>query len=430
MRIEPGAYFARSVREQLFVPSDPDRRLVGASLEVIPLLVDTGRVCAIQREGGISSVALLRRFGAMRGWREGRDGAGTPRFFAPDATRVSFGAGGQIAVTAAPRASIDELVQCLTSTLMQLGETARRMGIELVTRGIDPRNNVLDVPLQVESERNSQIASYLDAIGPSGARYMRQSAGLTVHLDAGHAPGARWRLLSNLSPYLTAIFASSRHYAGLDSGLQSYRAYCRRTMDSSRTAAPADGDARDSYLDFALDAVDPFRRRADGRHVSYRDWIASGEWSEESWERHLATLYPEVRPCGHLALHAIDAMPLEWLAAPIVLVCGLVYDVRTSAATASLVGDADDAVLWRAAGLGLHDPTICTVAREVVELALSGARSLDKAYVSARHLAATREFVERYTLRGRAPADDAPMPLSRPKQAPRLVVINGAFGFA
>jgi glutamate--cysteine ligase len=308
-------------------------------------------------------------------------------------------------------------------------EFARREGIDLATNGIDPHNNVLDVPLQVASERNSRLSAYLDTLGPSGARYLRQSAGLSIHLDAGRSPGSRWRLLSGLSPYLTAIFATSRRYAGLDSGLQSYRAYCRRTLDPSRTGMPpSDGDSRDAYLEFALDAVDALRRRADGGYVSYRDWIASGEWSADSWERHLATLYPEVRPRGHFELCAIDSIPLRWLAAPIVLACGLTYDEGTATEAESLVKGVDDAVLWRAAGLGLHDSRIAHVCRELVELGLRGARSLGASFASAETLGVAREFCETYTLRARALADDPPAP--PPKPAPRLVVINGALGFA
>lgn len=431
MRIEQGAYFSRTVREQLFAPSDPDRRLVSARLELIPLLADSGRVCAIEREVGLSSVALLRRHGAGRGWRESRDATGAPRFYTPQAVTVTFGAGGQIAFVAPPCTSIDELAHCLTRTLAPLREDARRQGIDLVASGIDPRNNVLDAPLQVVSEHTSRLSSYLDTLGPSGARYLRQSAGLSIHLDGGRAPGSRWRLLSTLSPYLTAIFATSRRYAGLDSGLQSYRAYCRRTLDPSRTGVPVmDGDARDAYLEFALDAVDALRRHADGTYTSYRDSIASGDWSAESWVRHLGTLYPEVRPRGHLELCAIDAIPLRWLAVPLVLACGIAYDEATAAEAQSLVEDVDDAVLWRAAGLGLHEPSIVTVCRQLVELGLRGARALGASYVSAEMLGAAREFFETYTLRGRALADEASAPTAPPKVAPRLVVINGAFGLA
>jgi glutamate--cysteine ligase len=430
MWIEHGAYFSRTVRERLFAPSMTQRPLIGASLEVIPLLAESGRVAPVQRELGRSTISLLRRFGLTRSWREQRDSGGVPRFYTPDATTISLRAGGQIRVAAPPCASIDALLGTLRRTLEPLCDAARRDDIQLYLCGIDPRNNILDVPLQIETEYNAKLTSYLDTLGPSGARFMRQSAGLAIQIESGAEPGVRWRLASALAPYLTAMFAASRRYADLDSGLQSYRAYCRRSLDSTRTGVQcADGDPSDAYLDFALDAVDPMRR-SNGRYLAYRDWIALGEWSEESWQRHLTTLLPEVRPCGHLELCSIDAVPLRWLAVPIVLSSGLLYDEETAEEVAALVADTDEAILWRAAALGLHDERMSGIARDLADLGLRGARALGASFVSSAALGVAREFCEQYTWRSRAFADDEPLPVSSPAPAPRLVVINGAFGLA
>jgi len=430
MRIEHGAYFSRIVREQLFAPSISERPLIGASLELIPLIVDSGRVAPIEREGGVSSTTLLRRFGLTRGWRERRTGEGVPCFFTPDAATISFQPGGQIEVAAPGCASIDELLGILRRTLDPLYDVARRNRIELYACGIDPMNNILDVPLQIETEYNAKLSTYLGTLGPSGARLLRQGAGLTIRIDSGRDPGSRWRLLSDLAPYLTAMFAASRRYAGIDSGLQSYRAYCRRSLDATRTSTgTSDDDPCDSYVDFALDAIDPMRRCADGRYVSYRDWIAAGEWSEKGWERHLNTLFPEVRPCGHLELCAIDTIPFRWLAAPIVLVCGLVYDEETVEEASALVAGTDEAALWRAAGPGLLDESIAGIARDLAELGLRGARSLGPSYVTAAQIAVAREFCEQYTKRYRSLADDESSTGVRPTPVPRLVVIGGALGF-
>jgi Glutamate-cysteine ligase family 2(GCS2) len=44
------------------------------------------------------------------------------------------------------------------------------------------------------------------------------------------------------------------------------------------------------------------------------------------WNRHLTTLFPEVRPRGYLELRCFDALPLRWYGAPAALVSGILYD--------------------------------------------------------------------------------------------------------
>lgn len=430
MRIESSAPYARSVRERLFARSSPEQRLIGAEVELIALLAHTGRVCPVTSEQGPSSLGALRAFGASHAWREERSAKGVSRFVTPDGVVITFEPGGQIEFSSPPCTSVTELLGVLRRTIDPFRESARRVGIELFARGIDPLNNIVDVPLQLDAERYQRMTSFFESVGPSGVRMMRQTAAVQVSVDGGDDPAGRWRLLSDIAPYLTAMFANSRRYAGIDAGLQSYRAYCWRTLDTSRTGTPSSDaeDARAAYLDFALDAIDMMRRDEDGRFLSYREWIERGEWTTEGWERHLTTLFPEVRPRGHLEVRSMDVVPPQYLAAPLVLLAGLVYDPEISSQVREIVPPAEDALLWRAAGLGLHDAGIAGIARDLVSLGLEGARALGERYVDGPTLAAATRYFERYTLRGLAPADDATTstpPASHP--VPRLVVVTPRF---
>ena len=430
MKIESRTLFARSVSEGLFAPSNERRPLIGAEIELIALLAHSGRVCPVTSEHGPSSVGVLRAFGASHAWKEERSSKGVSRFLTPDGVLVTFEPGGQLEFASPACASVNELLAVLRGTIDPFREAARRSGIELFARGIDPLNNILDVPLQLDAERYVRMTSFFDSIGPSGARMMRQTAAVQVSVDAGSDAPARWRLLADLSPYLTAIFANSRRYAGIDAGLQSYRAYCWRTLDTSRTGIPqSDADARVAYLEFALDALDMMRRDDDGRYLPYREWIARGDWSPEHWEQHLSTLFPEVRPRGHLEVRSMDVVAPQHLAAPLVLLAGLVYDARAARQLRELLPPADDALLWRAAGLGLHDAGIAALAREIVTLGLDGAAALGEPYVSRAVLAEAERFFDRYTQRGLAPADDATTSTpAAPHPVPRLVVVTPPYG--
>jgi glutamate--cysteine ligase len=431
VRIERDAFVARTVRDRLFRPSPSERRYIGAEVELIALLASSGRVCPVSSESGPSSLGLLRAFGASRAWREERSAKGVPRFVTPDGVVVTFEPGGQIEFASPPCASVNELLAVLHGVIDPLRDAAHRFGVELHSRGIDPLNNILEVPLQLDAERYVRMSSFFESVGPSGARMMRQTAAVQVSVDGGDDPARRWRFLADVAPYLTAIFANSRRYAGVDAGLQSYRAYCWRTLDTTRTGVPPnDGDPRAAYLDFALDALDMMRRDEDGRFLSYRAWMARGEWTPDGWEAHLTTLFPEVRPRGHLEVRSMDVVAPQHLAAPLVLIAGLTYHEATARRVRELLSSADDTLLWRAAGAGLRDTALCGVARALVKLGLEGAKALGRDYVSSAALATAEHFFDRYTMRGLAPADEAVASApSKRAPLPRLVVVTPTFDY-
>ena len=63
--------------------------------------------------------------------------------------------------------------------------------------------------------------------------------------------------------------------------------------------------------------------------------------------------------------------------------------------------------LERASACGLRDVSLARMARDLVPLALEGCRALGAEFFAERDLEAAEAFFARYTLRGRAPADDA-----------------------
>jgi glutamate--cysteine ligase len=413
---DPVIALARSVRERLFARARAGaaRQRVGIEVELIPVLSRTGEVCPIEsrEQAGPSTSALLRSLGRSRGWREeqspkaGRCGA--PRFVLPDGSAISFEPGGQIEISSLPHASVSDLVATTTRVIDALRHAAAERGITLLQCGIDPLNDIDAVPLQLDGDRYVRMTEFFETLGPFGVRMMRQTAALQISVDGGTDPERRWRLLGDMAPYLTAMFANSRWYAGADSGDASHRASCWRALDPSRTGVPAGDDPAEAYARFALDAIDLMRRDATGSYHSYRYWAERGAWSVEGWETHLSTLFPEVRPRGHLEVRCIDALPTRWLAVPIVLVCGLAYDPASAAAARDLVPAVDERSLLRAATQGLADPAIARVAYDLAVIGLRGARALGESFVSGDDLEVTTEYVDRYTRRGRAPADGPP----------------------
>jgi glutamate--cysteine ligase len=401
-------HFARSVRQGLFAPGDPGARRIGAEIEMLPLFAESRLPCPLEATPHDSRCTLgfLRPYGAGLGWRECRSAKGAPYFSLPNGATLTFEPGGQLELCTPANVSVSGLLRETRVILDRLRSGASDAGIDLVSVGIDPSNAIDRVPLQLHSIRYVEMTRYFDSIGPSGVRMMRQTAATQVSVDGGAEPADRWRLLADLAPYLTAIFANSPRYAGVDTGFRSFRAQCWRELDASRTGVPhPELPPVEAYTRFALDAVDMTRRDADGLYRSFSDWAQDGKWTEAQWDNHLTTLFPEVRPRGHLEIRALDAVDSPAVTAACVLVAGLTYDVDAAKQARRLVGAADEESLNHAARCGLRDPAIGETAESLAEIGLKGASALGDQVIAGAELEEAVAFFSAWTFRRRSPAD-------------------------
>jgi glutamate--cysteine ligase len=378
---------------------------IGAELEFIPFDETTLRPVPIVSENASSSLAVLRLLARRSGWTEIPAGDDPPSWSLPDGGRVSFEPGGQIELSSAPTDNPSGLIRDLQCTAQLLSSAFANTGAMLETVGVDPYNDIADVMLQLHRPRYERMTRYFDSIGSSGVRMMRQTASLQINVDAGADPIGRWLLLNALAPYVVAIFANSPVYAGRVTGHKSYRSYLWRTLDPSRTGLRGiSGNVVDSYLDFALGAG--AMMRSDGAYGSFADWIECGEPTDQDWDVHVSTLFPEVRPRRYFELRSADTIAPECLAAPIVFVAGLLADESTSRAASELLGNSPGPSLEVAGREGLRNQKVAQLSNRLVDLALGGATSLGDAYISRADVDAAAQFFDCYTRQGRSPGDD------------------------
>jgi glutamate--cysteine ligase len=250
------------------------------------------------------------------------------------------------------------------------------------------------------------MAEYLARRGPAGALMMRQTAAFQLSLDFDDEPWLRWRVLNAAAPYVVAIFANSPIYTCQPTGYQSTRARVWRLVDSARTGIPWGESAVEAYLDFAIAAPAMLFPAVDGEHRPFGEWLTRANPTTDEWRDHLSTLFPEVRPRGHLELRSADAIPPQWYAAPLALGAGITYDPGALRAAADLLGRPDHGLLERAGRLGLRDPAIASIAVDLVEIALRGCEGLGPGYFHPSDLEQARDFFEHYTRRARSPADE------------------------
>ncbi len=396
--------------ERVFAPpigASLTTRRIGAETELIPVETATGRRCPISDDSALSTLPFLRRYGGRQGWVETTTAKGTPCIQLPSGGTLTYEPGGQLEYSSPPCRTPGALLALLKSVIMPLRAAAANDGITLLAVGIDPANPVDRAPLLIGGERYGRMAEYLALRGPAGARMMRQTASFQVNLDFDDEPWLRWRVLNAAAPYMVAIFANSPVYDGRPTGFRSTRAQVWRDLDPARTGLPFGARMPvETYLDFALDAPAMLMPAIDGVHRPFREWLERAEPLAEEWSDHLSTLFPEVRPRGHMELRSADSMPPQWYAAPIALAVGITYDPGALRAAADLLGAPDLGLLQRGGRLGLHDPAMASTAADLADIALRGCESLGPAYFNPAELEQARAYFDRYTRRGRSPADD------------------------
>jgi glutamate--cysteine ligase len=380
---------------------------VGAEVEFIPLDCLTGRRCPLEHEETVSTLAFVRRYGSRQGWREGSTAKGTPCFQLPAGGAITFEPGGQLEYSSPPFRSAALLLHHLRAVVLPLCSAASDDGIHLLASGIDPLNSIDEAPLLLRAKRYDRMAQYLATRGPAGAQMMRQTASLQMNLDFPREGWRGWRVLNAASPYITAIFANSPIYQGRPAGYQSVRAAVWRSVDPARTGLPYDErDPVEAYLDFALTAPAILLPTVADEYPSFGEWTTHVSPSLEEWHDHLTTLFPEVRPRGHLELRSIDSLPAQWYAAPFALITGILYDAGSLYAADDLLGAPDPSMLDQAAQAGLHDSSLARTARDLFEIGLRGCRTLGSTYFDPADLEQASTFFDRFTRRGRSPADD------------------------
>ncbi|MFE9774815.1 ergothioneine biosynthesis glutamate--cysteine ligase EgtA [Streptomyces sp. NPDC005931] len=334
--------------------------------------------------------------------------------------------GGQLELSSPPAASLMECIRTVSADLDAVRAVLREDGLRLVGLGHHPWHT----PRRFLREpRYDAMEACLDRTGPAGRAMMCASASVQVCVDAGHEePGPighvrRWWLAHQLGAVLVAAFANSPLAGDRPTGWLSTRQLRWAQIGAGRAGGPPlNTDPRGAWAGHVLDApVMCVRHRGGSWDVpaglTFREWIRSRvprPPTREDLDYHVTTLFPPVRPRGHLELRMIDAQPGDdgWIV-PLAVTAAL-FDDPEAAETAyravkplaerALGRPAPHNPLWRdAARDGLADPEL----REVAVLCFGAAlRALPGLGATTEVTDAVAAHLDRYVARGRCPADD------------------------
>ncbi|MFF7981676.1 ergothioneine biosynthesis glutamate--cysteine ligase EgtA [Streptomyces sp. NPDC007901] len=331
--------------------------------------------------------------------------------------------GGQLELSSPPAASLTECIGTVSADLDAVRTVLAEQGLGLMGVGHDPWHT----PRRFLREpRYDAMETCLDRTGPAGRHMMCASASVQVCLDAGHEePGTlghtrRWWLAHQLGPVLVAAFANSPMVGRRPTGWLSTRQLLWLEIGAGRAGAPPlDGDPRTAWARHVLDSPVMCVRRDNGpwevpEGLTFREWTRSGAPTRADLDYHVTTLFPPVRPRGHLELRMIDAQPGDdgWIV-PLAVTAAL-FDDPVAAETAyrtvkplaerAMSLPAPHNPLWiDAARSGLGDPELHEAAVACFAAALE---ALPRLGATPEVVAAVRAYRDRYVLQGRCPADD------------------------
>ncbi|MFI6730060.1 ergothioneine biosynthesis glutamate--cysteine ligase EgtA [Streptomyces sp. R-74717] len=346
----------------------------------------------------------------------------------PLSAALTFEPGGQLELSSRPAGSLMACIDATAADLTAVRDALDRVDLEPVGLGVDPWHP----PRRLLHEpRYDAMEISFDRSGPAGRAMMCSTASVQVCLDAGEEEpgplgyGRRWQLSHLLGAVLVAVFANSPFQFGRPTPWRSTRQSFWADLDPWRSLAPPGClPPRDAWATHVLDTPVMCIRDDEGPWavpdgLTLRDWIRTGTPRppvRADLDYHISTLFPPVRPRGHLELRMIDAQHGAdgWLV-PLAVTTALFDDpeaaetvYRTVKPLAETAGSrpAPRNPLWvGAARDGLTDPELRSAAVTCFELALE---ALPRMGATTAVQEAVADFNDRFVARGRCPADDLP----------------------
>ncbi|MCU0669529.1 MAG: glutamate-cysteine ligase family protein [Myxococcota bacterium] len=370
-----------------------ERFRIGIEHEKLALRAGSLEPVPYDGENGIE--AFLRRVAAQPGFETIAEDGRVMGLDGP--ASVSLEPGGQVEQNGSPQSRLRDGIREIEAHLDLLRPIAEASGIVLLGIGAHPFHPTKELT-QIPRDRYRIMRRYLPGRGELALDMMHATASLQVSFDWSDEADmiSMLRTALAVTPLVTACFANSSLHLAQPSGFVSRRAWIWHHTDPDRCgllpfAFDADFGYR-RYAEWALDVPmfflvrDGHYRAMDG--TTFRTFWRDGHEGERAtladWDRHLTTLFPEVRMKRIMEVRCADAVPMPLLAAAPALWKGILYDADARAAAAALLAiDPSERatvqldVARRGLAAGSPRGSVLALCRELAAVAREGLRRQD-----------------------------------------------------
>jgi len=367
----------------------PERWRVGTEHEKIGL--HGADRSPVEYVGACGISELLDRIAQRAGWKRILED-GNIIALEGDGASITLEPGGQLELSGAPLHTIFETCAEFHAHLQLVRSVSEPLDIVWLGLGIHPIHSVDELP-RMPKERYRIMRSYLPTRGSRALIMMFATATVQANFDYASETDMVEKVRTALvvSPIVSAIFANSSLSDGKANGFISRRMYAWLDTDPDRCGMlpiafePDFGYRR--YVEWALDVPMFFLVRG-GRYepaydMTFRQFLENGRGGHratlEDFDRHLTTLFPEVRVKQFIEVRGADAVPPGLTCALPALWKGILYDSTARAQAGNLVvasqaerEAAREAVSRQGLAASYAGRPILGLARELAEIARGG----------------------------------------------------------
>jgi glutamate--cysteine ligase len=372
----------------------PEAWRVGTEHEKIGLYEDGFDVVPFDGERGIE--ALLLSIADTDGWTPVLE-AGRTIALEKDGASITLEPGGQLELSGAPLRTIHQTCDEFHAHLALMKRVSEPKRIVFLGLGINPLHGVERIPVMPKA-RYRIMRSYLPTRGHLALEMMFATATVQANFDYRSEAdmAAKMKTATAVSPIVSAIFANSSVSEGKVNGYASRRMHIWHHTDPDRCGLlpmvfDEDFGYR-RYVEWALD-VPMFFVVRDGEFrpaggLTFRQFLERGFGEArptlKDFDRHLTTLFPDVRLKRIIEVRGADAVPPDLTCSLPALWKGVLYDDEARAAAFALVADASfgDRLAARSdvARRGLSGAyagrPVLDLARELVAISRAGLRRI------------------------------------------------------
>ena len=256
---------------------------------------------------------------------------------------ISLEPGGQFELSGAIKKTVHEVEHEMTSFMHNMEVVCEELGLGLFSMGAAPYWKRDEMPIMPKNRYKKIMMPYMKTVGTQGLDMMVRTCTIQVNLDySSEADMAKkLRVAACIQPLVTALFASSPIFEGINTGYQSWRAQIWKNTDNDRTGIPKfifdDDLSFDSWIEYALDVPMYFIKR-DGDYInlsgeSFRNFMRGNLKSMPNeratysdWIDHLTTIFTDVRLKNFIEMRGADGGPSQNVTALAALWVGLLYD--------------------------------------------------------------------------------------------------------